>query len=231
MRQRLQLIGGVERHQHFYLRPEHKCYFWGEYTPWEFTKGMKWDFSETNRLVADFKAPPSGPGSEDWKRKVEAIERISTAFAGFWKWSALASQAVLVPMPPSRAFTDPQYDDRITRMLLRLRDLTKVDLDVRELIVSDGSLPTSHTAERRPKLEQLLESLSIPVVPTISPKYIYLFDDVLTTGAHFVACSTLLKQSFPEAAVIGNFVARCARPDPLGPVTRTDRAIAIGDRR
>lgn len=214
MRHRLQLVGGVERPQHFYLRPEHKCYFWGEYTPWEFTKGMKWDYSETNRLIADLKAPAPKPGTQDLNRKAAAIERISVAFSGFWKWSALAPQAILVPIPPSRAVTDTQYDDRMTRMLLRLRDLTGVDLDIRELIVSDGSLPTSHTAEKRPKLEQLLGSLSLPVVPNISPKYIYLFDDVLTTGAHYVACSGLLKKAFPAASVIGNFVARSARPDP-----------------
>lgn len=214
MRQRLQSIGGVERHQHFYLRPEHKCYFWGEYTPWEYTKGLNWDFSETNHLVADFKTPASEQQSQDWERKRNAIERISTAFAGFWKWSALAHQCLLVPVPPSRARPDPLFDDRMTQVLLRIRTLTGVDLDVREAIVSDGSAPTSHTAQKRPKLEELIKTLSLCSLPKVTPKYIYLFDDVLTTGAHFVACSTLLKKQLPDAAIVGNFVARCARPEP-----------------
>ncbi|MRD46468.1 hypothetical protein GHT07_04220 [Caenimonas koreensis DSM 17982] len=214
MRQRLQLIGGVERHQHFYLRPEHKCYFWGEYTPWEFTKGLTWNFSETNRLVADFKAPAFKQQDPDWQRKRDAIERISTAFAGFWKWSALAHQCMLVPVPPSRARPDPLFDDRMTQVLLKIGASTGVALDVREAIVSAGSAPTSHATKKRPKIDELIKTLSLSSVPVNPPKYIYLFDDVLTTGAHFVACSILLKKAFPDAAIVGNFVARCARPAP-----------------
>lgn len=214
MRQRLQLIGGVERHQHFYLRPEHKCYFWGEYTPWEYTKGLKWEYSETNRLIADFKAPAFQRGDPDWVRKHEAIERISSAFSGFWKWSALAERCMLIPIPPSRARLDPLFDDRMTQVLRRISSLAGAPLDVREAIVSDGLAPTSHTATKRPKLDDLLKSLALSSLPAAAPKYIYLFDDVLTTGAHFVACSLLLKEAFPNAAIVGNFVARCARPDP-----------------
>jgi hypothetical protein len=214
MRQRLQLIGGVERHQHFYLRPEHKCYFWGEYTPWEFTKGLTWSFSDTNALIADFKALAFTSKSPDWQRKSDAIERISTAFAGFWKWSALAQQCMLVPIPPSRARLDRLFDDRMTQVLLRMKVLTGAALDVREAIVSNGMAPTSHTAQKRPKVDELIETLSLSSLPPTAPKYIYLFDDVLTTGAHFVACSTLLKERFPECSIIGNFVARCSRPDP-----------------
>src|SRR4051812_19417562 len=123
MRQRLQQIGGVERHQHYYLRPEHRCYFWGEYTPWEYTKGLKWDFSETNRLIADFKCSPQD-GQESLARKQSAVQTIAVAFAGFWKWQSLAPHALLVPIPPSRPRTDEFFDDRMTQVLLRLRDIT-----------------------------------------------------------------------------------------------------------
>lgn len=214
MRQRLQLIGGVERHQHYYLRPEHRCYFWGEYTPWEYTKGLKWDYSETNRLIADFKAPLAKENSTDWVRKRAAIDTVSSAFASFWKWSALAPQALLVPVPPSRPRTDPSFDDRMTQVLHQIRIKTAANLDIRELIVSDGSIPTSHTAEKRPKLDAIVGSLSLDSPPATAPKFIFLFDDVLTTGAHFVACSELLKKRFPDAGIVGNFIARCARPDP-----------------
>ena len=35
-----------------------------------------------------------------------------------------------------------------------------------------------------------------------------LFDDVLTTGAHFRAASAVLKQSFPGVRIVGLFIAR-----------------------
>lgn len=55
MQQRLQLVGEIERPQHYFLEGDHRCYFWGEYTPWEYTEGKRWDYSDTNRLIANFK--------------------------------------------------------------------------------------------------------------------------------------------------------------------------------
>jgi orotate phosphoribosyltransferase len=41
-----------------------------------------------------------------------------------------------------------------------------------------------------------------------APQVIGLFDDVLTTGAHYRAASSALKQAFPDVRVIGFFIAR-----------------------
>jgi predicted amidophosphoribosyltransferase len=40
------------------------------------------------------------------------------------------------------------------------------------------------------------------------PQAIGLFDDVLTTGAHFRAASNILQKAFPGVRVIGVFIAR-----------------------
>jgi predicted amidophosphoribosyltransferase len=40
------------------------------------------------------------------------------------------------------------------------------------------------------------------------PTDIGLFDDVLTTGAHFRAAHSVLKRAFPNARIIGLFIAR-----------------------
>ncbi|QXP89654.1 hypothetical protein [Methylococcus capsulatus] len=40
------------------------------------------------------------------------------------------------------------------------------------------------------------------------PKVIGLFDDVLTTGAHFKATQSMLQETFPGVRVIGLFIAR-----------------------
>ena len=77
MEKRLQQVGEVERPQHFFLEAAHRCYFWGEYTPWEHTEGKRWDYSETNRLIANFKKGMDRQGKDDWHHKVAAIDRIS----------------------------------------------------------------------------------------------------------------------------------------------------------
>lgn len=40
------------------------------------------------------------------------------------------------------------------------------------------------------------------------PQIIAIIDDVLTTGAHFVAVRNILRQVFPETKIIGLFIAR-----------------------
>ena len=45
-------------------------------------------------------------------------------------------------------------------------------------------------------------------------EFIFIVDDVLTTGAHFVAAKSLLKRQFPETPVMGVFVARRVLPEP-----------------
>jgi len=41
-----------------------------------------------------------------------------------------------------------------------------------------------------------------------TPAVIGLFDDVLTTGAHFKAAQSILQKTFPDVRVIGLFIAR-----------------------
>jgi len=43
---------------------------------------------------------------------------------------------------------------------------------------------------------------------SLQPKHIGLFDDVITAGSHFRAAKDLLQDRFPEAKIVGIFVAR-----------------------
>ncbi|BEP62328.1 hypothetical protein GmRootV213_28820 [Variovorax sp. V213] len=225
MQKRLQQVGDVERPQHYFLEPDHRCYFWGEYTPWEHTGGRKWNFSETNQLIANFKKPMDRRGKDDWWRKQAAIDRTSQAFAGLWKWQLLHERgAVLIPVPPSKRAGDPLHDDRMSRMLQGIRAITKIDLDIRDLLVSDGSIPASHTSAQRPSPQRIYESLSFDAHERekAAPNIIYLFDDVLTSGAHFVSCLRRLRELYSEQPIVGNFVARCGRPN-------TDAVVPLND--
>jgi hypothetical protein len=40
------------------------------------------------------------------------------------------------------------------------------------------------------------------------PRVFGLFDDVLTTGAHYRAAAAVLQRAFPEVRIIGLFIAR-----------------------
>ncbi len=215
MNNHLSKIGPAEREQHFYLKPDHHCYYWGEYTPWMYTQGRNAEFSEVNTFVADLKMPLELRGTPQWDRKQAAIDSAGLAFARFWRWRELADKCVLVAVPASRSHDDLLYDDRVEQILNRIQYHAGVPLTCLRLLESDGTLQASHSSEQRPKPAQLVRSIQINQVPTpaVAPKWVYLFDDVLTSGAHFVACSTHIRKLFPNTKIIGNFVARSRRPE------------------
>jgi hypothetical protein len=112
---RLTKIDDLARPDHYYLTAEDDCYFLGEYTA---RKGYA--FSPTNQLILNFKKPVNVRGTPQWNHKERAIGDIAaefrTALNGEW-----LDTATLVPVPPSKAKTDPLYDDRLLRMLRAIR--------------------------------------------------------------------------------------------------------------
>jgi predicted amidophosphoribosyltransferase len=82
-------------------------------------------------------------------------------------------------------------------------------LDIRELLVQRQTMEAAHDADVRPSPDQIAagyqidESLCQPAPSTVA-----LFDDVITTGAHFVAGRRILQVRFPQAQILGFFIAR-----------------------
>lgn len=213
MKDRLSRIGPQSREQHYYLRREHRCYFWGEYTPVQYTQGQGADFSETNRLIAALKTPILNAEPADLAAKAAAIEEVAKAFAGFWRWAELAPKVLLVPIPPSKPRSHPEYDDRMLRVAKAIVHHAGVDAPVVNAIEHDGTLDASHSAAKRPSLSTVRRKLRADhsKLQGLDPQFIFIFDDVITTGAHFVACCAALGKTFPNARFIGNFVARTKR--------------------
>ena len=101
--QQLTKIDDLTRPDHFYLTPEDACYFLGEYTA---RKGYA--FSPTNQLVLNFKKSLDKRGTPQWKYKDRAIREAAAAMRGSLTGDLL-DQITLVPIPPSKAKTDPLY--------------------------------------------------------------------------------------------------------------------------
>ena len=194
-------IDELTRWEYRYLQDGDLCFFLREYTA-----GQGFSYSETNNLISNFKKPPSVRNTGQWYWKQQAIERLAAELAPE-PWLA---DVTLVPIPPSKAREDPEYDDRLIQLLHRL-DKDR-GYDIRELLVQRASTPAAHasTAPRSPSriaaLYDIDESLAEP-----APDLIGLFDDVITTGAHFRAAHQVLQQRFPGVTVAGIFLARTVR--------------------
>ena len=155
-----------------------------------------------------------------WRHKENAIRLCSQAFGRAMDRNWLGS-ATLIPVPSSKAKSDPDYDDRILRILNGISLPFKVD--VRELVIQDITLKASHLSEQnRTSLDELIEAYAIDEnIVTPVPTAIGVGDDVLVAGNHFKAMKIVLNERFPEVPVFGFFVVRRVFPPDSDPTDET----------
>jgi predicted amidophosphoribosyltransferase len=198
---RILKIDALTLPDHHYLDAQDVCYYAGEYTA-----GEGHAYSETNQLIHNFKKTVDKRGTAQWQYKERAILQAANIFRAAIKADA---QITFVPIPPSTARSDPMYDDRMLRLLQFV--CKGRPTDIRELVAQTKSGAAAHLSESRPKPDDLIanyvldESLAEP-----TPSTIFVVDDVLTTGCHFKAVKRVLQQRFPDANIVGLFIARRA---------------------
>lgn len=194
-------IDELLRPQHFHLLPDDECYVLREYTA-----RQGFNFSHSNDLILNLKKSPLKRNSHEWKYKARAISQAAAELRQSINPQWLVS-ATLVPMPPSKAVGDPEYDDRMLQVVQELRGTSSYD--VRQLILQNGNVPPSHGGIRA-STAHLASCWSIdPNVAHPPPTAIGVFDDVLTRGTHFRAAKTVLQARFGSSlSVVGFFIAR-----------------------
>lgn len=199
---RLTKIDELTRGDHNHLEPEDECLYFGEYSA---RKGFA--HSATNSLILNFKKPVRYRGTPSWNYKNRAISSAAIAFSA--NLSKALSSLTLVPVPPSKLRTDPEYDDRMLRMLHAIRPPTGLVADIRELVVQTQPMQAAHESSSRPPPSEWEKVYAIDESLTgISPTWIAIMDDLLVTGCRFRAMSNVLKRRFPSARITGLFIAR-----------------------
>jgi hypothetical protein len=199
---RLTKIDELTRGDHTFLEVGDECLFFGDYSA---RKGFA--HSATNGVIANFKRPVKYKGTSSWKYKVREIGAVARAFSA--NIGSAFGSLTLVPVPPSKLRTDPEYDDRMMDMLRALRAPAGITPDVRELVVQTTPMPAAHGSANRPppaeweKVYAIDEALARP-----APTWIGIIDDLLVTGCRFRAMSNILRRRFPEARITGLFIAR-----------------------
>ena len=80
---------------------------------------------------------------------------------------------------------------------------------MRELVLQPQSTPAVHDHDDRPTPAELEARYAIDqnlLAP--APQTIAIVDDVMTTGAHFIAVRNVLHREFPTTKIVGLFIAR-----------------------
>lgn len=202
---RLSSIDDTNRDSHPRLTEQDVCLFL-----YEKTSGKDYSFSETNNLISNLKKPVSSSQAV-LRYKARAIQRCARDFTFALNPDWLKT-ATLVPIPPSKATSDPLYDNRMEQICR----LISGQQDVRNLVIQNATMVANHArgAGDRVTVDELLSAYSIDeTVANPEPIAIGIVDDMLTAGTHYRAMHTILSGRFPSANIIGLFVARRIFPD------------------
>ena len=71
-------------------------------------------------------------------------------------------------------------------------------------------MTAAHNADVRPTPNESRPDIADEMLTDPPPKNIGVFDDLMTTGEHYVAARRILAARFPQAAIFGLFIARRA---------------------
>ncbi len=196
---RLQKIDELLLPSHRYLTPEDECYFFRTYTR------LDLGYTAENSFMMNFKKKMDRKGLHDWHYKGQAIREASDLFIR-GTLPINPPGVIFVPIPPSRMKGDALYDDRNVQVISSLCH-AKPHGELREIIYLNQNMPPTHGNKLSP--EEILPYLEINEALCQDPKHnVVLVDDVITEGAHFKACQSLLRQRFPNSRITGLFIAR-----------------------
>lgn len=210
---RLTLIDDTNRGDHPFLEADDRCFFFGEYCAGKSFKG-----GATNQLVFNFKCKPTIAAANASRAhyKNQAIQTIANGMRRVISQQN-AERYTWVPIPPSKAIGDPDYDDRMIRTL-RLA-FQGYNADIRPLVRQSISTAADHEQEERLSRNALRAVLEVDMANLRAIPLrdgIILVDDVLNSGKHFKESEYHMRRAIPaDVAIAGIFVARCIHQGPM----------------
>lgn len=221
MYNRIVNIDELSRPDHHFLTDQDHCYYLGEYTARE-----GWGYSETNKLILNLKKSVDKRGAPEYKYKENAIRSIASCLNKLISVSD-AKNFTFVPVPPSKAPSDPLYDNRITAILNAFSTLNS-GVDYQEVITQNRSMQADHSSEgNRASIQDLMQNYLVSQAKLDRCREtIVIFDDILTTGRHYKAVKGVIENvADPNRfKILGLFVAR-RRPVSFSPLIDFESAL------
>jgi hypothetical protein len=205
--QKLRKIDDFTVGDHSWLASSDQCYY-----IWEYTARKGHGFSPANDFVWNLKIKPSAIDKSPlrYRHKLEAIAHAGQALRTFITREFAETLATFVPIPCSKAVTDPEYDNRLHKVLATA--FHGWDADVRDVLRLKHSTPADHESAERLTFDELLGITELKGSFDSAPRQvIVIVDDVLNSGKHFKVAQSLIQDRYPSAEIRGVFLARCAR--------------------
>lgn len=187
--------------QHQYLNESDTAIFAREYTP-----GQGYQAGETNQLISNFKKCPTTKNTPQWYYREKAIEKFSTEFASLIKGENSKSLFV-TSIPSSKMMSDPLYDRRFEDLFAFMKHSCHFIQDCWPVMLNTSVTPAHLGGSRDPSI--ISGNYQWRGFKKDTPEELWVFDDILTTGAHFRSYSDFCRNNGYSGKIIGVFWARC----------------------
>jgi predicted amidophosphoribosyltransferase len=148
--------------------------------------------------------PIEAKHEQRWQYKQEAIQFFAEQIVKGIKLPM--DDGIFVPMPTSKPRNHPEFDSRLDDVVKIVRERTeqRIGFNLDALCPSEAF----HSSGSSRNVVDISGNISFKPFELPIPAKIMLLDDVVTTGAHFSACSGIIRRHHPEAQIFGLFLAK-----------------------
>lgn len=184
-----------------WIAPDDKCIYYMDRVHGD------WSASEANGKISNLKIGPNPAKRGRAYYRDKAIRQFSGDLSTLIANLNLGEETLLVPIPPSKCESDPAYDDRIVQVCNIVSMVMKVP--TAQIIYQTESHEAFHEGnyERDPRTIKSWLQVRTDLMPD-SITTVMLVDDVFTSGAHFAACKSAIRDHFSDVEIIGAFWAK-----------------------
>lgn len=188
---------------HSYLSPSDDCYYLGNYTS---RQKESQSHSKSNSIIHNIKKKPSTSSRAGYQYKDITMQQVAATLSANFSATTVAN-STFIPIPPSKAIGHPDYDDRMLKILNYA--FANRGGDVRDLLHTITSRTPTHNSGTRPSIAELEANISVnqSLITNIKSR-IFILDDLITSGAQYVAVRNILQRTFGDIKITGLFICR-----------------------
>lgn len=182
-----------------YLSYEDNCFYFLDYTDGGY------NISPHNSIVFNFKKDLRYKNTGAWWYRNDAIQHFALMLHN--ALCKIANQITIIPMPTSTPQNSPNFNDRLLETMNQLHCFGNGCYHIENCLdILVEQIPSHCGGSRKP--QDLYHQIVFKNPLYSFKEYIFLIDDVLTTGGHFKACQQKILSLYPTNKVYGIFLAK-----------------------